>query len=529
MATNPLLSFIGNAARQGVANFLNQGATQPAAPATQPAAPAALTPQQEATQRFNRAYYAYLANPDMPLDPSESTGTLRGDQQALARARAARMLAAGQSAVAERAQAQGRLFGTDLTTGMPIVGNMPEQQIVQESPGGVRVAYRNGIPVGFSTPQRALNQEERLFNKPFQTDVAARRRQIEAETNALPAAQRASIAARLGVENTPSAIANALSAGIQSAGSVAPSPEQGEAIRRRATELAAEQSAARMRAAQILRAAGATAPAVAAAQAAPAAAAPAPAPARVAAPPQPVKVTKETEAVEVPENLTPEELIAEADRRTATETPELASRPPSASVQTKIVETQAALRSAMINNNAEETRRLRGLLRLLTSGPREIQDILATSTGGASTFLPQATATKTLQTAAPKSTDPKLSPFINPELLQKPSLSTSEYVSEFKRLQAVKDNQSLPKEIRDQADRQISMLMDIDHKQDNLKDSSPFIKPELLEKTSMGAFEFSGEMERLYAIKTDMRFDEATRKQAEKQLRMLENIYDREL
>jgi hypothetical protein len=64
--------------------------------------------------------------------------------------------------------------------------------------------------------------------------------------------------------------------------------------------------------------------------------------------------------------------------------------------------------------------------------------------------------------------------------------------------------------------------MDIDHKQDNLKDSSPFIKPELLEKTSMGAFEFSGEMERLYAIKTDMRFDEATRKQAEKQLRMLE-------
>lgn len=112
MATNPLLSFIGNAARQGAANFLNQGATQPVAPAAQPAAPAALTPQQEQLQRFNRAYYAYLANPDMPLDPSESTGTLRGDQQALARARAARMLAAGQSAVAERAAAQGRTLQT---------------------------------------------------------------------------------------------------------------------------------------------------------------------------------------------------------------------------------------------------------------------------------------------------------------------------------------------------------------------------------------------------------------------------------
>jgi hypothetical protein len=181
------------------------------------------------------------------------------------------MLAAGQSAVAERAAAQGRLQGTDPETGMPIVGAATAAPIVQESPGGVRVAYRNGIPVGFSTPQRALNQEERLLNKPFQTDVAARRRQIEIETNALPAAQRASIAARLGVENTPSAIADALSAGIQSAGSVAPSPEQGEAIRRRATELAADQSVARMRAAETLRNAIATAPAIAAAQAAPAA------------------------------------------------------------------------------------------------------------------------------------------------------------------------------------------------------------------------------------------------------------------
>ncbi len=195
-----------------------QPATQPVAPTAQPAAPAALTPQQEQLQRFNRAYYAYLANPDMPLDPSESTGTLRGDQQALARARAARMLAAGQSAVAERAAAQGRLQGTDPVTGAPIVGAATAAPIVQESPGGVRVAYRNGIPVGFSTPQ--------------------------------PTAMRSV---------TPTAAL----------------PNEMAAVQQEATRLAADQSAARMRAAEDLRNAIASAPAIAAAQAAPVAAAPA--------------------------------------------------------------------------------------------------------------------------------------------------------------------------------------------------------------------------------------------------------------
>jgi hypothetical protein len=47
-------------------------------------------------------------------------------------------------------------------------------------------------------------------------------------------------------------------------------PQEAEAVRQEATRLAADQSVARMRAAQILRAAGATAPAVAAAQGAPA-------------------------------------------------------------------------------------------------------------------------------------------------------------------------------------------------------------------------------------------------------------------
>jgi hypothetical protein len=90
-------------------------------------------------------------------------------------------------------------------------------------------------------------------------------------------------------------------------------------------------------------------------------------------------VTEETEVVEVPENLTPEELLTMSEQQVAVETPELASRPASTSVQAKIAETQTALRRAMTSNNAAEIRRLRGLLRLLTSGPREVQDILAPS------------------------------------------------------------------------------------------------------------------------------------------------------
>jgi len=269
MATNPF---------QNLAFPQSSVAARPTPAPTQ----SAMSPQQ---QRLRAAFLNALARPDMPIEPQFSTGSAAGDEQAMLRARYARMLDAGRSAVAERAAAQGRSLQTG-ADGMPVYGDAPATPIVQESPGGVRVAYRNGMPVGFSTP-RTLNPEERLFNKQFQTDVAARRRQIETETNALPAAQRASIAARLGVENTSAAIAEALSAGVQNAGSVAATPERGEAIRRQATELAADQSVARMRVAQLLRAAGATAPAVAAAEGSPAAAAPAPAPAAAIAPMSP--------------------------------------------------------------------------------------------------------------------------------------------------------------------------------------------------------------------------------------------------
>jgi hypothetical protein len=232
---------------------LLQQAIQPAArvpfrptmqPTAQPAAPAALTPQQEQLQRFNRAYYAYLANPDMPLSPEESSGSMRGDQQALARARYARMLDAGRSAVAERAAAQGRSLQTG-ADGMPVYGDAPATPLVQESPGGVRVAYRNGMPVGFSTPT--------------------------------PPASR---------PVTPTALM----------------PQEAEAVRQEATRLAADQSAARMRAAQILRAAGATAPAVAAAEGAP-----------VVAPAQAiVQPTSAAPAglVEQPEPVLEEEMVA---------------------------------------------------------------------------------------------------------------------------------------------------------------------------------------------------------------------------
>lgn len=195
---------------------LLQQAMQPAtrvpfAAVMQPTQAAPTSAQSTAAQRQRTAYLAALANPDMPIEPQFSTGSATADEQAIRRARAARMLAAGQAAVAERAQAQGRLQGTDPETGAPIVGAAAPSPIVQESPGGVRVAYRNGVPVGFSTPQPTM---------PF----------------------------------------------VGEAQQIIPT----------ATRLAADQSVARMRAAQILRAAGATAPAVAAAQAAPATA-PAPA------------------------------------------------------------------------------------------------------------------------------------------------------------------------------------------------------------------------------------------------------------
>jgi len=292
--------------------MMSQGATQPAAPATQPAAPAALTPQQEQLQRFNRAYYAYLANPDMPLDPSESTGTLRGDQQALARARAARMMAAGQAAVAERAQAQGRLQGTDPVTGAPIVGAATAAPIVQESPGGVRVAYRNGVPVGFSTPQ--------------------------------PTAARAV---------TPTALM----------------PQEAAAVRQEATRLAADQSAARMRAAQILRAAGATAPAVAAAQAAPVAVqAAAPAPVSTSPVTRPVNVAPVEETVAEEPEPTTEEVMTQAQQFLQQE-PIRAERQQVEQQRTtyeqQVLDLTRRLNQATISGNAPEVARLQGMLAAL--------------------------------------------------------------------------------------------------------------------------------------------------------------------
>ncbi len=180
-----------------------------ARPTMQPAAAPAAPAQPTQAQRFRSAYFNMLANPDMPLEQQFSTGSAKLDEQAALRARYARMLAAGQAAVAERALAQGRL--QDVTeTGVPVVGAAAPSPIVQESPGGVRVAYRNGVPVGFST-----------MTPPAQRPV------------------------------TPTALL----------------PQESAAVRQEATRLAADQ-----RAAQILRAAIASAPAVAAAQAAPGAA-----------------------------------------------------------------------------------------------------------------------------------------------------------------------------------------------------------------------------------------------------------------
>jgi hypothetical protein len=150
---------------------------------------------------------------------------------------------AGRSAVAERARAQGRSVTYD-EAGNPVIGDMPQTPIVQAGPEGTRIAYRNGMPVGFSTPTATPSAEEMRFNQPYRSDAAAREAQIQKETAALPAEQRASIAARLGVENTPEAIARSLSAGVSATrSSMAGSPEQGEEIRRQATALAAQQRA----------------------------------------------------------------------------------------------------------------------------------------------------------------------------------------------------------------------------------------------------------------------------------------------
>lgn len=212
-------------------------------PAAAPAPTQAETQRQQAEMLRQRAFQAALARPDMPIPPEFSTGSALGDEQERLRARYALMRDAGRSAVVERARAQGRSVTYD-QAGNPVIGDMPQTPIVQAGPEGTRIAYRNGIPVGFSTPTATPSAEEMRFNQPYRSDAAAREAQIQKETAALPAEQRASIAARLGVENTPAAIARSLSAGVSATrSSMAGSPEQGEEIRRQATALAAQQRA----------------------------------------------------------------------------------------------------------------------------------------------------------------------------------------------------------------------------------------------------------------------------------------------
>lgn len=323
---------------------LLQQAMQPAtrvpfAAAMQPTQAAPTSAQSTAAQRQRTAYLAALANPDMPIEPQFSTGSATADEQAIRRARAARMLAAGQAAVAERAQAQGRLQGTDPVTGAPIVGAAAPSPIVQESPGGVRVAYRNGVPVGFST-----------MTPPAQRPV------------------------------TPTALL----------------PQESAAVRQEATRLAADQSAARMRAAQILRAAGATAPAVAAAQAAPVAA-PAPAPASATAPMSPpvgqttsaqlrAGLAPVTGAVspdgstysatglpvlrsESVEELTPEEELAQAEQFLQEEVPAKRVQEERASYEQQIETTRRRLNQARLSGNAAEVALLSGQLNALLRQP----------------------------------------------------------------------------------------------------------------------------------------------------------------
>lgn len=212
-------------------------------PAAAPAPTQAETQRQQAEMERQRAFQAALRSPDMPIPPEFSTGSALVDEQERLRARYALMRDAGRSAVVERARAQGRSVTYD-QAGNPVIGDMPQTPIVQAGPEGTRIAYRNGIPVGFSTPTATPSAEEMRFNQPYRSDAAAREAQIQKETAALPAEQRASIAARLGVENTPAAIARSLSAGVSATrSSMAGSPEQGEEIRRQATALAAQQRA----------------------------------------------------------------------------------------------------------------------------------------------------------------------------------------------------------------------------------------------------------------------------------------------
>jgi hypothetical protein len=160
------------------ANRLIAGATAPQVQVpyrpvqTQTPAPVAPVQNQDEMLR-QRAFQAALARPDMPIPPEFSTGSALGDEQERLRARYALMRDAGRSAVAERARAQGRSVTYD-QAGNPVIGDMPQTPIVQAGPEGTRIAYRNGMPVGFSTPTATPSAEEMRFNQPYRSDAAAR-------------------------------------------------------------------------------------------------------------------------------------------------------------------------------------------------------------------------------------------------------------------------------------------------------------------------------------------------------------------
>jgi hypothetical protein len=293
---------------------LLQQAMQPAtrvpfAAVMQPTQAAPTSAQSTAAQRQRTAYLAALANPDMPIEPQFSTGSATADEQAMLRARYARMLAAGQAAVAERAAAQGRTLQTapDGTQfyGAPdptrAIGNyrvrpsgLMEDQ-VQTLPTGELALYdRTGRLVGTTARVESLSdrydpKDVDSFGNPKRLPMDAIDRRAFNEGRGTASEREAFGSALIDT------VRNQMSAQPRNAEEAARWEARGRAMQamRQGTEVFNRQFAdqgARMTPTGgfvMTPMAGATAPAVAAAQAAPVAAAPAPAPAAAIAPMSP--------------------------------------------------------------------------------------------------------------------------------------------------------------------------------------------------------------------------------------------------
>jgi hypothetical protein len=307
---------------------LLQQAMQPAtrvpfAAVMQPTQAAPTSAQSTAAQRQRTAYLAALANPDMPIEPQFSTGSATADEQAMLRARYARMLAAGQAAVAERAAAQGRTLQTapDGTQfyGAPdptrAIGNyrvrpsgLMEDQ-VQTLPTGELALYdRTGRLVGTTARVESLSdrydpKDVDSFGNPKRLPMDAIDRRAFNEGRGTASEREAFGSALIDT------VRNQMSAQPRNAEEAARWEARGRAMQamRQGTEVFNRQFAdqgARMTPTGgfvMTPMAGATAPAVAAAQAAPVAAAPAPAPA-----PASIQETQ----VEQPEPVLEEEMAA---------------------------------------------------------------------------------------------------------------------------------------------------------------------------------------------------------------------------